>query len=54
MSDPNPLRGEIWWVDLDPTRGSETAKVRPAVVVNIDAVSTLPVRLVDPLTDRNH
>ncbi len=51
MNDPNPLRGQIWWVDLDPTRGSETAKVRPAVVVSIDAVSSLPVRLVVPLTE---
>lgn len=50
MSDPKPRRGQIWWVDLDPTRGSETAKVRPAVVVSIDAVSSLPVRLVVPLT----
>ncbi len=51
MSDLNPLRGQIWWVDLDPTRGSETSKLRPAVVVNTDAVSSLPVRLVVPLTE---
>lgn len=51
MSKANPLRGQIWWVDLDPTRGSETSKVRPAVVVSIDAVSSLPVRLVVPLTE---
>ncbi len=51
MNDPKPTRGEIWWVDLDPTRGSETSKTRPAVVVNTDAVSELPVRLVVPLTE---
>jgi mRNA interferase MazF len=51
MSEPKPFRGQIWWVDLDPTRGSETSKVRPAVVVNTDAVSNLPVRLVVPLTE---
>ena len=51
MDDPNPTRGEIWWVDLDPTRGSETCKTRPAVVVSTDAVSNLPVRLVVPLTE---
>lgn len=51
MSESNPLRGQIWWVDLDPTRGSETSKMRPAVVVSIDAVSSLPVRLVVPLTE---
>lgn len=26
-------RGEVWWVDLDPTRGSEIRKRRPAVIV---------------------
>ena len=51
MSEERPARGEIWWVDLDPTRGSETSKTRPAVVVSTDAVSTLPVRLVVPLTE---
>lgn len=51
MSDSGPARGEIWWVDLDPTRGSETAKTRPVVVVSSDAVSRLPVRLVVPLTE---
>ncbi|MFV2072528.1 MAG: type II toxin-antitoxin system PemK/MazF family toxin [Thermoanaerobaculales bacterium] len=51
MSEPQPTRGQIWWVDLDPARGSETCKTRPAVVVSIDAVSRLPVRLVVPLTE---
>ena len=46
-----PARKQIWWVDLDPTRGSETCKTRPAVVVSSDAVSRLPVRLVVPLTE---
>jgi len=50
MAEPQPSRGGIWWVDFDPTRGSETGKIRPAVVVNTDAVSSLPVRLVIPLT----
>jgi mRNA interferase MazF len=26
-------RGEIWWVNLDPTMGSETAKKRPCVIL---------------------
>lgn len=51
MSEPQPTRGQIWWVDFDPTRGSETRKTRPAVVVSTDAVSRLPVRLVVPLTE---
>ena len=50
MREPHPRRGEVWWVDFDPTRGSETGKTRPAVVVSSDSVSTLPVRLVVPLT----
>lgn len=30
-------RGEVRWVDLDPARGSEASKRRPAVVVSNDA-----------------
>ena len=29
----SPRRGEIWWVNLDPTRGSEIKKTRPCVIV---------------------
>jgi len=29
-----PRRGEIWWVRLDPTLGSETAKTRPCVILS--------------------
>lgn len=32
-------RGEVWWVNLDPTQGSELRKARPAVVLTIDAVN---------------
>jgi mRNA interferase MazF len=32
-------RGDIWWVDLNPTRGSEIRKVRPAVVITADALN---------------
>jgi mRNA interferase MazF len=27
-------RGEVWWVRLDPTLGSEIAKTRPCVIVS--------------------
>jgi len=30
------LRGEIWWADLNPTRGHEQAGLRPVVVVSRD------------------
>jgi len=33
---PEPSRGEIWLVDLNPTRGHEQAGVRPALVVSVD------------------
>ena len=31
------LRGEVWWVDFDPSLGGEIQKVRPAVIVSNDA-----------------
>ena len=31
------LRGEVWWVDFDPSLGSEIQKTRPAVIVSNDA-----------------
>ena len=47
----NAKRGEIWKVNLDPTLGSEIRKTRPVVVVSSDAVGSLPIRLVAPLTE---
>jgi mRNA interferase MazF len=32
-------RGEIWWVDFNPTRGGEIRKRRPAVVVTADGLN---------------
>lgn len=39
------LRGEVWQVDLDPARGSEANKQRPAVVVSNDRANTTSTRL---------
>jgi len=39
------LRGEIRVVDLDPVRGSEASKRRPAVIVSNDGANTTAVRL---------
>lgn len=39
---PNPLRGEIWWVEWSPARGSEQAGRRPSLVVQSDAPNGNP------------
>ena len=37
---PVPVRrGEVWWVDFDPTRGGEIRKTRPAVVLTANALN---------------
>ncbi len=46
----DPKRGELWWVDLDPTKGSEIQKTRPVVVLSSDSLRALPLRLVVPVT----
>jgi len=45
-----PARGEIWLVRFNPQVGAEIEKMRPAVVVSIDAVGRLPLRIVVPVT----
>lgn len=45
-----PRRGEIWTVELDPTRGSEIQKTRPVVVISSDAMNRIPIRIVAPIT----
>jgi mRNA interferase MazF len=54
MNQPLPSRGEIWLVDLDPTRGHEQAGRRPALVVSVDLFNHGPAGLVIliPLTTR--
>jgi mRNA interferase MazF len=39
------LRGEIRLVDLDPMRGSEASKRRPAVIVSNDRANSIAARL---------
>lgn len=44
-------RGQIWWVNLDPTIGSEIRKTRPAVIVSPDELNAhLNTVVVVPLT----
>jgi mRNA interferase MazF len=44
-------RGEIWLINLDPTIGAEIQKIRPVVIVSSDAIGTLPLRVIVPITD---
>ena len=40
MSLPDPRRGELWWLDWSPGRGSEQAGRRPALVIQTDAANS--------------
>ncbi len=44
-------RGEVYWVNLDPTVGTEIRKTRPALVISPDDMNAvLPRVIVAPLT----
>ncbi len=46
-----PRRGDVYWVALDPTLGSEIQKTRPAVVVSNNSCNSFGTRVVVlPLT----
>lgn len=36
-----PARGEVWWVRIDPTLGSEIRKTRPALVLTADVLNRM-------------
>lgn len=50
-----PSRGEIWRVDLDPVRGHEQGRVRPALVVSNNILNHGPSGLVTivPITTKS-
>jgi mRNA interferase MazF len=52
----NPLRGEVWIVDLDPIRGHEQAHARPCLVVSHDHFNQTAAHLavVIPITSQYH
>jgi mRNA interferase MazF len=44
-------RGDVYWVNLDPTIGSEIQKTRPALVVSPDDMNTVLLRvIIAPIT----
>jgi len=46
-----PKRGEVFWVNLDPTVGSEINKIRPALVISNDSGNEHSQRIiVAPIT----
>ena len=50
-----PSRGEVFLVELDPTRGSEIRKTRPCVVLSPDELNHhLQTSIVAPMTTGGH
>ena len=51
----NALRGEVWLVELDPTRGREQQGQRPALIVSTNGFNKSPADLVVliPLTSKD-
>lgn len=48
---PFMKQSEIWLIDLDPSKGAEIQKKRPAVLVNHDSLGKLPLKIIVPITD---
>jgi mRNA interferase MazF len=44
-------QSEIWLIDLDPTKGAEIQKKRPAIIINDDRLGKLPLKVIVPITD---
>lgn len=50
-----PRRGEVFLIDLDPTRGTEIQKTRPCVVVSPDDLNAhLQTVIIAPMTTGAH
>ena len=41
-----PRRGDLFWVSLDPARGTEIRKIRPAVVISNDSCNKHGARVI--------
>lgn len=44
-------QSDIWYINLDPTKGSEIKKTRPGVIVNDNSLGKLPLKIIVPLTN---
>jgi mRNA interferase MazF len=42
----SPRRGDVFWVQLDPARGTEIRKTRPAVMVSNDSCNKYGARVI--------
>ncbi len=41
MTTTTIKRGDVWWISLDPTQGSEIKKTRPCIVLTHDTINRL-------------
>jgi mRNA interferase MazF len=49
----NPKRGEIWWVNFEPSVGTEIRKIRPALIISNNIANKKNIRVnVIPITSR--
>jgi mRNA interferase MazF len=46
MSSTAPARGDVWYADLNPTRGHEQAGKRPVLIVSVNQFNQGPSGLV--------
>ncbi|MDP3929232.1 MAG: type II toxin-antitoxin system PemK/MazF family toxin [Bacteroidota bacterium] len=44
-------QGEVWLIDLEPTKGAEIRKTRPAILINSNSLGVLPLKVIIPITD---
>ena len=45
-------RFEVWWVNMEPTKGSEIRKTRPCVIISPDELAALKTVIVAPMTSQ--
>ena len=49
---PEIARFQVWFVKLNPTKGRETSKTRPCIVISPDEMAALSTVLVAPMTTK--